>query len=146
MGRLILHSGFWTFLWNIFPELSWVPLTTPCDGSGHIVICKPLFGVASLFLTLKCKSPFNNYLPQLLLGCEKDFIFSKQPEAFVPQEESKGALPWLHPNLDLKEGLVRTQNLLETSTNLYLCLVQRLGTGNFKVCVGKKMSAFFLSL
>lgn len=104
MGRLILHSGFWTLLWNIFSELSWVPLTTPWDGSGCIVIYKPLFGVASLFLTLKCKSPWNNYLPQLLLGCEKDFIFSKQPEAFVPKEESTGALPQFDPSLNLKEG------------------------------------------
>lgn len=98
-----------------------MPLTTPCDGSGRIVICKPLFGVASLFLTLKCKSPFNNYLPQLLLGCEKDFIFSKQPEAFVPKEESKGALPQLDPSLNLKEGSGK-DTTLTGDTNLSLSL------------------------
>lgn len=98
-----------------------MPLTTPWDGSGRIVTYKPLFGVASLFLTLKCKSPFNNYLPQLLLGCEKDFIFSKQPEVFVPKEESKGALPQLDPSLNLKEGSGK-DTILTGNTNHSLSL------------------------
>lgn len=76
---------------TLFLGLSWVPLTTWCSNSGQSVIYTHLFGVTSAFLTLKHKFPFSNYLPHtLLLGNEKDFMFSDQAAPLFQRRKGRG--------------------------------------------------------
>lgn len=125
------HSGFWTILCNIFPEPSWVPLTTRRDGSGLIVMYKPLFGAASAFLTLKHKSlGIISFPSSFFRTWERSYLF--QTTISLCSKGRRGILPRRPQFRVWKAGVARTPLSLGAPATLLSGLFPRLGLDNAK--------------
>lgn len=128
-------------LCNVFPEPSWVPLTTRRDGSGLIVMYKPLFGVASAFLTLKHKSLGIISFPSSFFRIwERSYLF--QTTLSLCSKGRRGTLPRPPQFWVWKVGVARTPLSLGTPATLPSGLFPNLGLEN-AVCVCEKCMPTF---